>query len=70
MTGDCHVRFCERLRGKFPWPTLQYKVFQCVDREKLLNNVELIDGGTLRQNPSLFQIHLAKILLLVLYYLS
>jgi len=21
MTGDCHVRFCERLRGKFPWPT-------------------------------------------------
>jgi hypothetical protein len=23
MTGDCHVQFCERLRGKFPWPTLQ-----------------------------------------------
>ena len=21
MTGDCHVRFCERLRGKVPRPT-------------------------------------------------
>ena len=21
MTGDCHVRFCERLGGKFPGPT-------------------------------------------------
>ena len=21
MTGDCHVRFCERLRVKFPLPT-------------------------------------------------
>jgi hypothetical protein len=21
MTGDCHVRFLERLGGKFPWPT-------------------------------------------------
>ena len=21
MTRECHVRFCERLRGQFPWPT-------------------------------------------------
>ncbi len=21
MTGDCHVRFCERLGAKLPWPT-------------------------------------------------
>ena len=24
MTGDCHVRFCERLGVKFPWSTHQY----------------------------------------------
>ena len=23
MTGNCHVRFCERLRGKLPWLTRQ-----------------------------------------------
>jgi len=21
MTRECHVRFCERLRGQFLWPT-------------------------------------------------
>jgi IS5 family transposase len=21
MTRECHVRFCERLRGQVPWPT-------------------------------------------------
>jgi hypothetical protein len=26
MTGDCHVRFCERLRVKLPLPTRQFTV--------------------------------------------
>jgi IS5 family transposase len=24
MTRECHVRFCERLRGKFPRPTYHF----------------------------------------------
>ncbi len=27
MTGDCHVRFCERLGVKFPLPTRLYLIY-------------------------------------------
>ena len=28
MSGDVHVRFCESLRGQFPWATLHVACFQ------------------------------------------
>ena len=35
MTGDCHVRFCERLGVKFPLPTRQFTIGYFGERYKL-----------------------------------
>jgi len=36
MTGDCHVRFCERLGVKFPLPTrLTKRCPQCMKKDRL-----------------------------------
>ena len=56
MTGDCHVRICGRLRGRFPRPTRLFRLLidsfslimriylQNPDRFKPINNDRLSSG--------------------------
>ena len=43
MTGDCHVRFGERLAGKFRWPTcLDFTLLQSISFEDIKQELEPI----------------------------
>jgi len=46
MTGDCHVRFCERLRVKFPLPTRR----QTVVRHAVILNSKMIYDDKIKTN--------------------
>lgn len=45
MTGECHVRFCERLRGKILRPTHHFGMKAHIDAESgLLHAADRVTG--------------------------
>jgi len=58
MSGDVHVRFCESLRGRFPWATRLLACFQYKnDAEDFLNRlVDRLEGFNLEVAPEKTQL--------------